>query len=564
MMKTCIPNRVSAGRPTVLPRAIKLLMLFAVVAPKTHAFEFTLDQDNPDLNTRWDNTLKYSSAWRTRGQSGQLTEGATALNQDDGDRNFDRGLISSRLDLLSEFDISYKNIGARLSGAAWYDDVYNKSNDNNSPTTANSYSVAYDHFTDDTRKLHGREGELLDAFVYGKTELGEMPASGRVGQYAMQWGESLFYGMNGIAGGMAPIDVVKGLSVPNTQFKELIRPVKQMSGQLQITPDVSIGAYYQFEWESDRLPAAGSYFSNSDTFGDGNERLFIGEPVFPGGQPLAFYHGQDKDAKNSGQGGFQIKWRTETVDWGVYAIRFHDKSPQLNVRPDFASLNPVTGQAGEYYWVYPEGIEALGASFSTTVDEFNIAGELSSRWNQPLASTNQRTLLVGEAISNEADKALYATGHTLHANLSWLATLSPNFLAQETSFLGEFAWNRTLSVTHNLDAVDPNADRDAWSVRTVYEPMYRQAFAGMDISVPVGASYTHGASEALGTGFGSNRGGDINIGIKGNYLNTWNLGLTYTHYYGPASTFLDASNNYTFEQSLKDRDFVAFSVSRTF
>jgi hypothetical protein len=352
--------------------------------------------------------------------------------------------------------------------------------------------------------------------------------------------------------------------VPNTQFKELIRPVNQMSGQLQITPDVSIGAYYQFEWEANRLPGSGSYFSSFDAIGQGNERLFAGAPLFPGAQPLAFYHGSDKQAKDSGQGGVQVKWRTENYDFGVYAIRFHDKNPQLLVRPDFANLNPLTGDAGEYSWVYGEGIKALGASFSTTVDAFNIAGEMSTRWDQPLASTNQRTLLPGEGISNEADDALYATGRTLHANLSWLATLSPNFLAQETSFLGEFAWNRTLSVTRNPDAVDHNADRDAWSFRTVYEPMYRQAFSGMDISVPFGVSFTHGASESLGTAFGTDRGGDINIGVKGNYLNTWNLGLTYTHYYGPANTFLDASNNYTFEQSLKDRDFVAFSVSRTF
>ncbi|WNC08029.1 DUF1302 domain-containing protein [Pseudomonas coleopterorum] len=543
------------------PLVLALAALWGSV-PLAQAFDF--ETGNPDVRARWDNSIKYSSAWRTKSPSSRLTEGAGALNDDDGDRNFDKGLISSRLDLLSEFDISYQNFGARLSGAAWYDDVYNKKNDNDSPGTANSYSVDYDHFTHDTRKLHGRQGELLDAFVYGKGDLGDMPVSGRIGQYAMQWGESLFYGMNGIAGGMAPIDVVKGLSVPNTQFKELIRPVQQMSGQLQLTPDVSVGAYYQFEWEANRLPGAGSYFSTSDTFGDGNERLFVGAPLFPGAQPLAFYHGQDKDAKDSGQGGVQVKWRTENYDFGVYAIRFHDKSPQLNVRPDFANLNPFTGDAGEYNWVYPEGIKALGASFSTTVDAFNIAGELSTRWDQPLASTNQRTLLPGEGLSNRADDALYATGRTLHANLSWLATLGPNFLAQETSFLGEIAWNRALSVSHNAAAVDPNADRDAWSFRTVYEPTYRQAFSGMDISVPFGVSYTHGASEALGTGFGSDRGGDLNIGIKGNYLNTWNLGLTYTHYYGPANTFLDANNNYTFEQSLKDRDFVAFSVSRTF
>ena len=548
--------------PPLKPLALATSFL-AITAgiPDVHAFE--IETGNPDLRVRWDNTLKYSAAWRTKSQSNKLTEGQTALNQDDGDRNFNKGLISNRLDLLSEMDITYQNFGARVSGAAWYDDVYNQGNDNNDPTRSNSYSVRYDAFTDDTRTLHGRKGELLDAFIFGKTEIGDMPVTGRVGQYAMQWGESLFYGMNGIAGGMAPIDVVKGLSVPNTQFKELIRPVQQISGQLQLTPDVSIGAYYQFEWEANRLPGAGSYFSSSDNFGDGNERMFIGAPLFPGAQPLAFYHGNDKEAKDSGQGGIQLRWRTESVDWGLYAIRFHDKSPQLNVRPDFANLNPQSGKAGEYYWVYPEGIEAFGASFSTTLGNYNIAGELSTRWNQPLASTSQRTLAVGEAINNDSDP-LYATGRTLHANISWLSSMEPNFISQEATFLGEIAWNRVMSVTKNKDAFDPNADRDATSLRVVYEPMYRQFLSGLDVSVPVGFSYTNGASGALGTGFGADHGGDINIGIKGNYLNTWSLGLTYTHYYGPENTFLDENNHYTFEQPLKDRDFIAFTVSRTF
>jgi hypothetical protein len=142
--------------------------------------------------------------------------------------------------------------------------------------------------------------------------------------------------------------------------------------------------------------------------------------------------------------------------------------------------------------------------------------------------------------------------------------MEPNFISQEATFLGEIAWNRVMSVTKNKDAFDPNADRDATSLRVVYEPMYRQFLSGLDVSVPVGFSYTDGASGALGTGFGADHGGDINIGIKGNYLNTWSLGLTYTHYYGPENTFLDGNNNYTFEQPLKDRDFIAFTVSRTF
>ncbi|MNZ44078.1 hypothetical protein D3C78_617000 [compost metagenome] len=529
----------------------------------TNAFAFQLDTGNPDLRVRWDNTLKYSAAARTTDRNSKLSETDVAINYDDGDRNFDKGLISNRLDLLSEVDVSYKNVGARISGAAWYDSVYNDSNDNDAPGRVNHLSSDYDEFTSDTEKLHGRKGELLDAFVFGRGTVGELPASFRLGQFAQQWGESMFYGMNGIAGGMAPIDAVKALSVPNTQFKELIRPVEQVSGQLQLTPDVSVAAYYQFEWEETRLPAAGSYFSSNDFFGEGSERMIVGGPIIPGGGPAAFFRGQDEKAKDSGQGGLQVRWRTENVDWGLYAIRFHDKTPQLNVRAAAGLPNFATGQVGEYYWVYPEDISAVGASFSTTVESFNFAGELSTRWDQPLASTRQRPLAPGEAIDN-GDDPLYATGRTLHAQVSWLATLGPTFLSQEATWIGEVAWNRRLSVTKNADAMDPNASRDAWSLRTVYEPMYRQVSDGLDLSVPVGFGYTHGKSSALGPGFGPNRGGDVNIGVAATYLSAWKAGLTYTHYYGPQDTQLDGNFNYTYDQTLKDRDFLSLTVSRTF
>ncbi|MCP5854418.1 DUF1302 domain-containing protein, partial [Klebsiella pneumoniae] len=81
-------------------------------------------------------------------------------------------------------------------------------------------------------------------------------------------------------------------------------------------------------------------------------------------------------------------------------------------------------------------------------------GELSTRWNQPLASTNQHALATGEVIDND-DNPVYATGRTLHANVSWLASLEPNFIAAESTFLGEIAWNRVMSVSKNADAVDP-------------------------------------------------------------------------------------------------------------
>ncbi|WP_420231717.1 DUF1302 domain-containing protein [Pseudomonas sp. ABY48] len=537
-----------------------LTLAASLVFGANTAQAFQIDTGNPDLSLRWDNTLKYSSAWRLKDPSNKLSGTSTALNQDDGDRNFDKGLISSRLDILSELDIGYRNFGARISGAGWYDSVYQNDNANDDPTRSNQRSVAYDEFTDDTRKLHGGDGELLDAFAYWNGQLADRALSVRLGRHGLVWGETLFFGTNGIAGGMAPVDAVKAVSVPNTQFKEITRPVSQISTSYQLTDDLSLGAYYQFEWEETRLPAVGSYFSTSDNIGEGNERLIIG--TLPGGTPLAFFHGNDKKARSSGQGGLQLRYSTENVDYGLYAIQYHDKTPKLYLKSNATGPDFSTGKYGDYYWVYPEDIRAFGASFTTTVDEYNFAGEASLRWNMPLVSSGQ-TVVSGEAADND-DHPLYAVGRTAHMNFNVIASLGPSFIAKEASLTGEIAWNRLLEVTRNREALDPGATDDAVTMKVVYTPTYRQIYPGLDLSVPMGISYSPMGKSAVVSGFGVHHGGDFNIGVEGTYLNRITLGLTYTHYYGPEDTVTDAASYYTYKQSQKDRDYLAFSVKTTF
>jgi hypothetical protein len=155
-------------------------LTLGMLGSTANAFEF--DSGNPDLRVRWDNSLKYSAASRVKGHPDKLTQGQPSTNLDDGVRNFGKGLISSCLDLLPEFDITYQNIGSRVSGAAGYDDAYNKETDNNAPDRVNNLSG--DHFTNDTRDLHGRNAEVLDAFIFGKREIADSAISGRLGQYA--------------------------------------------------------------------------------------------------------------------------------------------------------------------------------------------------------------------------------------------------------------------------------------------------------------------------------------------------------------------------------------------
>jgi hypothetical protein len=532
-----------------------ILLCMAISATSVQAFRF--DTGNPDLKLRWDNTIKYSTAMRAEKQTDELV---SSINQDDCDRNFSRGMISNRVDLLSEMDVIYKGFGARVSAAAWYDTVYNESNNNDSPGTANAYSVPNDEFTDETRDLHGRDAEVLDAFLFGKQYVGDTTLSFRAGQYAMQWGESLFFGNNGVAGGMAPIDAVKALSVPNSQFKEIIRPVPQISAQAQIGSDFSIGAYYQLGWEATRTPGAGSYFSNLDFFGDGGERLYAGGPLMPGGENAAFYRGDDLEASDSGQGGIQIRYRIGEFDLGAYALNYHDKTPQLYAEQ--GGVDPLTGRVGEYYLVYAENIQLYGISTNTNVGLFNIGAELSYRCNTPLVSDLQ---MVTPGITADNDEnPLYAVGDSFHAQLSWIASMEPNFISNESDFIGEIAFNRRTRITENSEALAGNTTKDAWGIKILYEPKFRQLFPGADVGVPIGLSYYPRGCSSVVSNFGVDKGGDMNIGLNITYVDVWKIGLAYTHYYGSSGTFLDDSNTFSFQQAYADKDFVSFSISRTF
>lgn len=527
-----------------------------LAAPAAHAFQFNTGND--EVRARWDNTFKYSTAFRLKDPSATLTSDA---NQDDGNRNFRKGLVSNRIDLFSEFDISFRNVGLRASAAAWYDSVYNRSNDNDSPLTANQVSVPHNQFTDATRTLHGRKAELLDFFVFGKAELGDMMASGRIGKHTLLYGESLFFGGNGIAAAQAPIDIVKALSVPNTQFKELMMPVEQISGQLQINPRLSVGGYYQFEWKEDRLPGAGSYFSGADVLGAGAERFFLGVPA-----PFLL-RDRGLKARNSGQGGVQLRIRPEDqdVEYGLYAVRFHAKSPvlYLNVAPPPSA----SGQMGTYGLVYPEDVKAFGGSLTTTVGDMNLGVEASMRTNMPLV-TRGGGVAVGPDADNNGNPA-YPVGKTFHAQASLLALLHPSSLWQGGTFMGEVAYNRRMSVTKNAHALDPNSTRDALAIRFIFSPAYFQVIDGLDVNVPIGLGYgLYGRSSVINPGFSVYKGGDLSIGVSADYKKIWRFGVNYTHFFGSADNFLTPANSpapvESYRQNYKDRNFISFSVQTTF
>ena len=539
-----------------LARRLTAISAASIMVSGAQAME--LDTGNPDIKVRWDNTVKYSNAFRIKDRAPELSSNPGTSNLNDGNNNFGKGLVSNRLDLFSELDLQGQNYGLRLSGAAWYDTVYNKATDNTSTTSNHTPASA---FPAETKKVMGGDAELLDAFVWGRFDVADKPVTMRLGRHTLLWGETLFFGGNGIAGGQAPLDLVKLLSVPNSQFKEVARPTGKLSGQIQLNDAVSLGAYVGYEWEKTQLMPVGAYLSTGDTLGPGAERVNAGPPVG------TFIKVPDLDARDSGQWGLQLRWNAEDIatDFGVYAINYHATGPSNN-------YNTISGgvfgppRAIDYRWAYHEDIRAYGLSAAKTVGSWSLAGEASIRKNTPLASTLQNVNVTTGAnvgIDNK-DNPGYAVGESAHLNFSWLATMGPSFISREASFLGEIAWNQRTKVNKREDRLNPNADKSATAMRLVYAPSYRQALPGLDLTPRVGLGYTWGASSAGGAGFGVNKGGDFNIGLSATYLGRWFASLNYVHYLGPIGTFVDDRNFASFKQSLKDRNFVNFSLSTTF
>lgn len=544
------------------PRAIALA---AAVASAGHAAWAADDAEvrESDWKVTWTNTVKYGAAARVKDQNAALVTpfpNTNVANLDDGDRNFKKGLISNRIELLSELDVaSRQGFGARVSAAGWYDSVYNGSTDN--PGFAGGAvpnHLPYSDFPDATRDLHGRKVEVRDAFVFGKADVGGMPLTARLGQHSLVWGESLFFAANAIAGGQSSFDIGRLLADPTAQAKEFVLPVPQLSAQLQLNSDVSLGVYVQFRHKPNRLPGVGSYFSISDTAGPGAERMYVG----PG---VAVPRDADMKGSNSGQFGVQAKWRLDETDLGFYAIRFHDKDPQQITRLGSGFL------PSSYYLAYQKATTAYGVSASRSFDEMNLAAEASLRRNQSLASAGIAADVSGALpfpipANDNGGNPAYAVGNTAHINLSSIWSLQPSALWREAVFLGEIAWNRLLNCKLSCDALDPRATRDAVSLRAVFEPSYRQVISGLDIGVPIGVGWTpKGSRSSLGpVAYPAENGGDFTIGLNGTYEQVWKFNVAYTQFFGSAGPLLDANRSFTYQQSRRDRDFVSLTVRRSF
>jgi hypothetical protein len=530
---------------------------------------FEIDTGNPDVAVRFDNTVRANVAARVESRDNKI---GNSVLSDEGDYSFNNGdLVAKRLDLLTELDVTYKKrYGARLSGTAWYDGAYGNTSGFN-PALAGVSSYVNHEYSSTTKRLYrGPSGELLDAFVFGGFDLGEVPVNVKFGRLTNYWGESLFLGghLHSISYSQVPLDLQKGFATPGTEAKELFRPLTQLSAQAQVTDTLSVAAYAMLEWEAARYPEGGTYLGPVDFVFNGPDRQLL---AVTGAGPVFAQRGPSSDPKNTGEWGLSTRWSPTWLDGtvGVYYRNFADKLPQT------LRTAPTT-----YNLIYGDNVSLYGFSLAKNIGGVSIGAEISQRLNTPL---NSQVLGLAPGLPEQGDTK-GPRGDTTHGLVNVLGTVPKTPLFDSATWAAELQyarWNSVRSGANLFNAIgfapcnaagaapakdkwDGCTTKDYWGMGVAFTPTWYQVFPGVDLSAPL--TYAVGIGGNAPTVFGGNEGlGNYTIGVSADVQQKYRFDLKYIDFVGrykDNGTAVTSTNGLT--TFLRDRGFVSLTFRTTF
>ncbi|MCW8964052.1 MAG: DUF1302 domain-containing protein [Gammaproteobacteria bacterium] len=232
---------------------------------KAHAFEF----DDGPIKGNIDTTLSYGTSTRLDRTNKDLVciaNGGTAFgcNADDGNLNYRTGTVSEVFKFTTDIEINHKtsDLGGFFRIKGFVDHENNSTN-----------STGRTPLTDDAIDLVGKDVDVLDAYVWKRFEVNNRSAEVRFGKHVLNWGESTF--IQGGINALNPIDVA-AIRLPGSELREALLPVNMISMSADITDNLSVEGFYQFEWEETSPDPSGSYFSTNDFGTEGGSRVQLG------------------------------------------------------------------------------------------------------------------------------------------------------------------------------------------------------------------------------------------------------------------------------------------------
>lgn len=599
--------------------------LALALAGHTYAFQFEV----PDpIEASLDMTVTYGAMWRLNDQSKdnliKPSNGRVDVGLDDANRNFDEGLVSNRLAIIGDLELAYQAKNGDKFGVfsrfnAYYDDeIYNAENDNDSALTLNSSSryggtlTEHNVFHEDVEDRIGKGIEVLDLFVYANYGVdSDHPATLRLGQQVINWGESAFI-QNGISAVINPADVSKA-SLPGTEVKEILRPLGALSGSISLTPEISLMAYYQYDWEETTTPAYGSFLSGLPDFlsSDGGENLLIDTPPFFSERYVSMDRASDITADDEGQWGLGLTWyvpELNDTEFGFYVVNYHRKLFDLQFESGNGTVNhnwiadcagtfgagncPTAGPGGpgldlimmaadgtSYRHKYFEDIKLYGFSWNTVIpwSETAFSGEIAYHNGMPQQRTPASVGAQAEAASRgDGPTDLSQRENVWVVQMTFNQDLNALTFADDVTMILEAGWvhvagglsdgKRDVAGNYSGDLFmgSAPASRNSWGYRMKLNATWYDAFngwmpmlSGTDLKANLDVNHdVEGTSSIPGTGFNDNKKA-VSLGLEANWQDKWTVKVSYTDFFG-SGRFTNGEK--MDDAVLGDRDNIALTI----
>ncbi len=191
--------------------------------------------------------------------------GSYSPNGDNGNLNFDKhDLVQATAKVTTDinFDVMGFNVFAR--SLYFFDDVYADLDERHPDTTFQPARTAY---PGKPRSANGTDFRFLDYFVSRAFEVGDRTIAVKIGDQVLNWGESGFLALNSLNSINAPNQIL--LRFPGSDIKEVFQPQGMVTMNVDVVDGVGLELFYQYEWKPTIIDPVGSFFSSSDTLGDG-------------------------------------------------------------------------------------------------------------------------------------------------------------------------------------------------------------------------------------------------------------------------------------------------------
>jgi hypothetical protein len=545
-----------------------------------------------------------------------IASGGTApsANADNGTLNYDEGAVSNLLRVNGEMALSWRSIGYYGRGTAFYD---------------SKDSTRRTDLTSDAENDVGSNAELRESYLNFRLTPGGMPVVLRVGKQVLNWSETSFVrdGLDiinpaDLVATWQPASSLDDLRIPQGMIWGAANVTEAISVEAFYQYDWQRVRLPPVGWYFSTNDAAGGAGLGSWMFGNGrtsdlgtdlDQAFDLPEGTLgfdPNYQRLTGLNRETPDA--TGQYGISLVTllpNRNATKIGLHYVRYHSRLPLLMARTgdeaavaataepfvaaraavlatDYleAGFDPAAavargretaealtlsdyGNEASYFATYPEHIEAIGLSFSTSTIRTGslISGEITRHFGYPfqiappvlfgavfspvLFDPDAGTTPLGEYGPSSVVQGFKRLDRT-QINLQIAQIFRGRLRADQVVVSADVAWIRVHDMPGNGEPPLTSRDADSWGYRLQASAVYTGVFGGVNVIPFAGFSRdVNGTTPAPLSAFVEDRRA-ITVGIRAEYINRISADLSYVGFFDGGRANL-----------VRDRDYLRLQVT---